>query len=60
MKYWLHRISHEAKVSYPLLESGYLSIGWSDMAYDKDFLAVLDEPDSDKARKAFNDVYQSI
>lgn len=28
-KYWLHRISHEWDVSYPLLEKGYLSIGWS-------------------------------
>lgn len=26
----LHRISHEAKVSYPLLENGCLTIGWSD------------------------------
>lgn len=28
MKYWLHRISHENDISYPLLEKGYLSIGW--------------------------------
>lgn len=26
--YWLHRISHDSEVSYPLLEKGYLSIGW--------------------------------
>lgn len=31
-KYWLHRISHEADVSYKLLEYGYLTIGWSDIA----------------------------
>lgn len=30
-RYWLHRISHEWKASYPLLEQGYLSIGWSDL-----------------------------
>lgn len=36
-KYWLHRISHLANVSYPLLENGYLSIGFSDFCY-KDFL----------------------
>lgn len=30
MNYWLHRISHHAEVSYPLLERGYLSIGYSD------------------------------
>ncbi len=29
-KYWLHRISHEWQVSYPLLEKGYLSIGWGE------------------------------
>jgi restriction endonuclease Mrr len=28
--YWLHRISHIAEVSYPLLDKGYLSIGFSD------------------------------
>ena len=30
MTYWLHRISHLAEVSYPLLDKGYLSIGFSD------------------------------
>lgn len=29
MKTWLHRISHHADISYPLLEQGWLSIGWS-------------------------------
>jgi predicted Mrr-cat superfamily restriction endonuclease len=29
---WLHRISHCAEVSYPLLKKGYLSIGWSDFS----------------------------
>ncbi len=29
MSYWLHRISHHADVSHPLLDQGYLSIGWS-------------------------------
>lgn len=28
---WQHRISHEAEISYPLLEQGYLSIGFSDL-----------------------------
>lgn len=27
-RYWLHRISHEWEVSYPLLEQGFLSTGW--------------------------------
>ena len=26
--YWLHRISHEWSVSKPLLDKGYLTIGW--------------------------------
>ena len=32
MKVWLHRISHCADISYKLLESGYISIGFSDFA----------------------------
>jgi hypothetical protein len=32
MNIWLHSISHCAEVSYPLLEKGYLSIGWSDFS----------------------------
>ena len=28
--YWLHRISHIAEISYPLLDNNYLSYGWSD------------------------------
>ncbi|MFI3290773.1 MAG: restriction endonuclease [Opitutales bacterium] len=31
-KYWLHRISHYANISRPLLENGYLSIGFSDFS----------------------------
>lgn len=31
-QYWLHRVSHEWEVSYPLLSMGYLSIGWSRFA----------------------------
>lgn len=27
--YWLHRISYEWELSYPLLEKGYLSYGWN-------------------------------
>ena len=32
MNYWLHRISHHAEVSYPLLEKNILTIGFSDFA----------------------------
>ncbi len=34
MSYFLHRISHEASAAYPLLDAGYLTIGFSDFAYD--------------------------
>lgn len=40
MKYWLQRISYEMNISYPLIEKGYLSIGFSDFC-DKDFLNEL-------------------
>ena len=32
MSYWLHRISHHAETSWPLLERGYLTIGFSDLS----------------------------
>lgn len=40
MKYWLHRISHEAETSRPLLEKGILTIGFSDLS-DSDFLSKV-------------------
>lgn len=36
-KIWLHRISYHKEVSYPLLDIGYLSIGFSDLA-EPDFI----------------------
>ena len=35
MNTWLHRISHHAELSYPLLERGFLSIGFSDFDNDE-------------------------
>lgn len=32
MNYWIHRISHHSEVSYDLLDKGYLTIGWIDIA----------------------------
>ena len=32
--YWIHRISHIAEISYPLLDNNYLSYGWSDFEKD--------------------------
>lgn len=33
-RYWIHRISHIAEISYPLLDNNYLSYGFSDMEYE--------------------------
>ena len=41
MNIWLHRISHHADVSYPLLENGYLSIGFSDFSNNNSIDSVL-------------------
>ena len=40
MEYWLHRISHEVGISWPLLEKGILTIGFSDLS-DSDFLSKV-------------------
>lgn len=41
MRFWLHRISHESKISYPLLEMNYLSIGWSTHANKTDIAKAM-------------------
>ncbi|KAF2518427.1 hypothetical protein E0W68_08855 [Flavobacterium salilacus subsp. salilacus] len=38
---WLHRISHHAPVSYPLLDKNYITIGFSDFIYDDFITKVL-------------------
>ena len=40
-QFWIHRISYCAEISYPLLESGYLTYGFSDFAENAegDFIA---------------------
>ena len=35
---WLHRISHQREISYPLLENNYLSIGFSKLC-NSEFIA---------------------
>lgn len=35
MNYWLHRISHLAHISYPLIDVGFLSIGYSTFSTDE-------------------------
>lgn len=41
MNYWLHRISHIAELSYPLLDNGYLTIGFSDFTNEEMISKVL-------------------
>lgn len=40
--YWLHRISHEWEVSYPLFDQGYLSIGWHSFM-SSDFISCVQQ-----------------
>ncbi len=46
MNYWLHRISHHAEVSYPLLEKKILTIGFSDFANQEFINNILGAGDS--------------
>lgn len=59
-KYWLHRVSHQSEYSYDLLEEGYLTIGFKDIANESFYNTMTDESVSDDEKwnclyKAFND-----
>jgi hypothetical protein len=41
--YWIHRISHIAEISYPLLDNNYLSYGFSDFEHEGYIEAVRSE-----------------
>jgi len=56
MKYWLHRISYLANVSYPLLDKGYLSIGFSDFA-DETFLKEVSKSNWNYLEKSFDETW---
>ena len=51
---WLHRISHHAEVSYPLLKKGYLSIGWAYLGNTTEF---VNEICSENDWQTFEDNY---
>ncbi|MDR1657647.1 MAG: restriction endonuclease [Deltaproteobacteria bacterium] len=51
MSIWLHRISHEYEISKPLLESGYLSIGFRDFLVDASFFPSMKNPALDSEAK---------
>lgn len=56
MNYWIHRISHCMEISYPLIDKGYLSIGFSDFAHEE-FIDAVSKPAQDWGyfEKAFID-----
>lgn len=51
-KYWLHRISHHENISYPLIEKGFLTIGWAYFS-NKEFIEKITI--SDGGRKNFEE-----
>lgn len=53
MRYWLHRISYHAEVSYPLIDKNILSIGFSDFANHEFINKVLNEDTWEKRWKVF-------
>ncbi|ALI98505.1 restriction endonuclease [Rufibacter tibetensis] len=59
MNYWLHRISHLAELSYPLLEKGYLTIGFSDLINHELIDKVL-EDDWDYFNSQFQKVWNNV
>lgn len=60
MNYYLHRISHEAQWSYPLLEQkGLLSIGWADFGIRKGFVSEH-EDDWSKVPRTIEDEWGKV
>lgn len=52
-QYWLHRISWEQDASYPLIDKGYLSVGFSDFA-DEEFIEKVADGDWNYLDEAFD------
>ncbi|GHV90625.1 hypothetical protein AGMMS50268_11280 [Spirochaetia bacterium] len=59
MQHWLHRISYLDYVSYPLLEAGYISIGWSDLSTTT-FLKKSTDEEGDYFDNQFNEKWGSL
>lgn len=59
MSIWLHRISHHAKVAYPLLDNGYLSIGFSDFSKPDFIKDVCGENGWQSFEKYFDNIWGS-
>jgi len=56
MNIWLHRISHHAEASYPLIEKGFLTIGYSDFI-SPEFLEKTKAKDWAYFENAFAEVW---
>jgi hypothetical protein len=55
MNYWLHRISYIAELSYPLLDKGFITIGFSDFTNQEFIDKVLSDD-----WKYFNSQFQEM
>lgn len=59
MNYWLHRISHIAELSHPLLDKGYLTIGFSDFT-KMEFVDKVREDDWNYFNSQFQEIWGSM
>lgn len=59
MNYWLHRISHIAELSYPLLDKGFLTIGFSDFT-KKEFVDKVLEDDWSYFNGQFQEMWGKV
>ena len=55
MKFWLHRVSHNAEVAHPLLKRNILSIGFSDFS-ERDFIKTCTD-NWDEFEKSFDRIW---
>ncbi|MBO6291344.1 MAG: restriction endonuclease [Selenomonas sp.] len=59
MNFWFHRISYEARVSYPLLGKGFLTIGFSGLLTEHENI-VVDIKNDKITESDFNGVFQDV
>ncbi|WP_042399041.1 restriction endonuclease [Clostridium saudiense] len=57
---WLHRISHCKEVSFKLLEMGYLTIGFSDIAKEEFLNEILNNDIYESRIKFFEEEFEKI
>ncbi len=57
MNIWIHRISHHAEVAYPLLDKGYVSIGFSEFSDTEFIKEICSENGWGIFEEYFNDIW---